>query len=79
MTDQIRGETLAEIIDTALQQHSVVGEARGRAPTFVERASARVLLIRQRDKAGLTRTFRVEVSAENSDPAARYLLEAEAA
>lgn len=79
MTDQIKDAILAEIIDTAIQQMSVAGEARGRAPIFVERASANVLLIRQRDKAGLTRVFRVEVQAEAADPAAQYLLEAAAA
>ena len=69
----------AEIIDTALQRHSVNVESKGQMPIFVERTSANVLIVRQRDKHGLTRTFRVEVTAAFSDAAARYLLEAQAA
>jgi hypothetical protein len=75
MTDQIKDAVLAEIIDTAIQKFSVENEARAREPIFVERASATVLLIRQRDDAGLTRLFRVQVEAVPADPAARYLME----
>lgn len=74
--DQIKDAILAEIIDTAIQQHSVRSEAKGRAPIFVERASANVLLVRQRDASGLTRTFRVEVKAALVDVAAAYVTEA---
>lgn len=77
--DQDKDSIFAEIIDTALQRHSVTVETRGHNPIFVERTSANVLIVRQRDKTGLTRMFRVEVTAEAADPAARYLMEAAAA
>ena len=77
--EQDKDAIFAEIIDTALQRHSVNVESKGQMPIFVERTSANVLIVRQRDKQGLTRTFRVEVTAAHSDAAARYLLEAQAA
>jgi hypothetical protein len=77
--EQDKDAIFAEIIDTALQRHSVNVESKGQMPIFVERTSANVLIVRQRDKTGLTRTFRVEVTAAFSDAAARYLLEAQAA
>ena len=77
--DQDKDASFAEIIDTALQRHSIAAETRGQSPLFVERSAANVLIVRQRDKAGLTRTFRVEVTAAFTDAAARYLLEAQAA
>jgi hypothetical protein len=77
--DQVKDAVFAEIIDTALQRHSVDAETKGQNPIFVERTSANILVVRQRDKDGLTRTFRVEVKALLADPAARYLLDAAAA
>jgi hypothetical protein len=77
--DQDKDAVFAEIIDTALQRHSVVAETKGQPPIFVERPAANVLLVRQRDKTGLTHIFRVEVTAAYTDAAARYLMEAQAA
>jgi len=77
--DQDKDAIFAEIIDTALQRHSIAVETKGQNPIFVERSAANVLLVRQRDKMGLTRVFRVEVTAAYTDAAARYLMEAEAA
>jgi hypothetical protein len=74
--EQDKDSIFAEIIDTALQRHSIDVERKGQSPIFVERISANVLVVRQRDKTGLTRTFRVEVTADIADAAARYLLEA---
>lgn len=77
--EQEKDAIFADIIDTALQRHSVTVETKGQNPIFVERTSANVLMVRQRDKTGLTRTFRVEVTAAYNDAAARYLLDSQAA